>query len=368
MITAAIVDNVESDFRISQVHLDEPRADEVRVRIMAAGMCHTDLAVRAGHTPFPVPAVLGHEGAGVVEAVGPAVGGIAVGDRVVLSYASCGRCQACYEGRPVQCASWMQLNFGGARLDGSNAMRWQQDNPSVLHGHFFGQSSFATATVVSERSVVRVESDAAWEVLAPLGCAVQTGAGTVLNVLRPHPGSSLVVYGAGSVGLAAVLAAQLTALSRIVVVDLVPERLELARSLGATHVVDARDNDVLDGVRDLTGGGADFAIDTTGNTSVLRQAVDGLAVNGICAVVGAPPFGKEVSFDANSFLIRNPVVVGVNQGLSAARSFIPALIALHDNGRLPVDRLVTTFPFTDINVAAKATLDGKAIKPVLLLA
>jgi aryl-alcohol dehydrogenase len=368
MITAAIVDSADSDFQMSQIELDEPRDDEVRVRIMAAGMCHTDLAVRAGHTPFPLPAVLGHEGAGVVEAVGRAVSDVQVGDRVVLSYASCGRCPACYDGRPVQCATWMPLNFGGGRLDGSNAMHWRQDDPSALHGHFFGQSSFATATVVSGRSVIRVESDAAWEVLAPLGCAVQTGAGTVLNVLRPHPGSSLVVYGAGSVGLAAVLAAQLTPVSRIVVVDLVPERLELARSLGATHAVDARGRDVLEAVRDVTSGGANLAIDTTGNTSVLRQAVDGLAVNGICAVVGAPPFGSEVAFDANNFLIRNPVVVGINQGLSAARTFIPALIALHDNGRLPVDKLVTTFPFTDINAAAKATLDGTAIKPVLLMA
>jgi aryl-alcohol dehydrogenase len=367
MITAAIVEAVDSEFRLSDVELEDPRSDEVRVKVMAVGMCHTDLAVRAGGTPFPLPGVLGHEGAGIVEAVGSAVRDVKAGDRVVLSYASCGRCANCYDGRPVQCGSWMQLNFGGGRLDGSGPMHWKDDGQPALHSHFFGQSSFATATVVSERSVVRVESDAAWEVLAPLGCAVQTGAGTVLNVFRPHAGSSLVVYGGGSVGLAAVLAARLTPAARIVVVDRVPERLEVARSVGATHTVDAREADVLEQVREASHGGADFAIDTTGNTAVLRQAVDALAVNGRCAVVGAPPFGSEVALDVNNFLIRNPVVLGINQGLSASRTFIPALVQLHDAGRMPVDKLVTTFPFADINTAAKAAQDGLVIKPVLLM-
>jgi aryl-alcohol dehydrogenase len=367
MITAAIVDTAGDDFRLNGIELGEPRDGEVRVKIMAAGLCHTDLAVRAGRTPFPLPGVLGHEGTGVVEAVGSAVRGLQPGDRVVLSYASCGHCAVCYDGRPVQCESWMPLNFGGGRLDGSSAMRWPHGGQPALHGQFFGQSSFATATVVGERSVVRVESDAPWEVLAPLGCAVQTGAGTVLSVLRPDPGSSLAIYGAGSVGLAAVLAAQLTAVSRIVVVDRVPGRLELARSLGATDTVDAGRRDVLDAVREITHGGAGYAIETTGSTPVLRQAVDGLAVGGRCAVVGAPPFGSEVALDVNNFLIRNPAVVGINQGLSASRRFIPALVALYDSGRLPVERLVTTFPFADINIAAKAAGDGHVVKPVLLM-
>lgn len=368
--TAAVTRGIDEPFTLEDIWIDEPRPHEVLVRIIAVGMCHTDLSVRAGHTPFPLPAVLGHEGAGVIERVGHAVTGVTVGDRVVISFDSCGTCWPCEAGRPVQCTRWEPLNLlGGSRPDGSPTVTSagaRADQP--LHGCFFGQSSFATLALASERNVVKVPPAAPLELLGPLGCGVQTGAGAVLNVLKPSPGSTLAVFGGGGVGLSAVLAAQLTGATRIIVVDIAPARLTLARELGATDVIDARVDDPVRAIFDLTGGvGAEYTLETSGMTRVLRQAVDALAVDGHCGVVGAPPFGSEASFDVPQMLARNPHIVGINQGASVPRQFIPALIELHLRGRLPFERLVHTFPFMDIEQAAQATLAGDVVKPVLLI-
>jgi aryl-alcohol dehydrogenase len=236
-----------------------------------------------------------------------------------------------------------------------------------LHGCFFGQSSFATLALATERNVVKVPPAAPLELLGPLGCGVQTGAGAILNVLRPTPGSTVAVFGGGAVGLSAALAAQLTAATRIVVVDIAPSRLALARELGVTDIVDARTDDPVCAIFDLTGGtGAEYTLETSGLTQVLRQAVDALAVDGYCGVIGAPPFGSEVSLDVPQMLARNPHIIGINQGASVPRQFIPALIELHIQGRLPFERFVRTFPFTDIEQAAQAILTGEVVKPVLL--
>jgi aryl-alcohol dehydrogenase len=368
MVTAAVVVEPGAPFELAEIELDDLRPDEVRVRIHASGMCHTDLAVRAGHTPAPLPAVLGHEGAGEIEEVGPSVTSLAVGDRVVLSFDSCGACLRCRTGRTVQCEHWMQLNFfGGARLDGSSTMRAASGDP--LHGHFFGQSSFASHVVCSERSVVKIVSESAdWATLAPLGCGIQTGAGSILNVLCPQPGSTVAIYGAGAVGLAGVLAAQLTAAGQVIVVDRIPGRLALAASIGATATVEAGRGPVAEAILELTDGrGADVALEATGSTDVLRTAVDALAVGGRCGVVGAPPVGSEVALDVTAMLVRNPSIIGINQGLSVPQQLIPALVALHDRGRFPLDRLITAFPFDAINDAAAAALAGAAVKPVLIM-
>src|SRR3954454_4548452 len=225
-ITAAVVEEKDAPFQLTEIELDEPRSDEMIVRISAAGMCHTDLSVRSGATPFPLPGVLGHEGAGIVESVGAQVSGFAAGDRVIISFDSCGTCSACQAGRPVYCAHWVPLNLlGGSRLDGSATLRRAGGE---IHGHFFGQSSFASHALVHARAAVQGPGDIDLDVLAPLGCSVQTGVGAVVNVARPEPGSTLVVFGAGGVGLAAVLGAVLTPLARIIVVDVNPSRLELA--------------------------------------------------------------------------------------------------------------------------------------------
>lgn len=336
------------------------------VRVEAVGICHADIAARDGKTPFPHPAVLGHEGAGVVEAVGAGVTSLRPGDRVVLTFASCGACTSCRSGLPSQCADFLSLNFAaGARPDGSPIL-WLGDGDTPLHGHFFGQSSFATHALVTERNAVKLPDDAPLATLAPLGCGIQTGAGAVLNVLRPAPGGSVAVFGAGAVGLAAVMAARLTQAAQVIAVDVNPGRLALAAELGATDTVDARAIDPVAAIRKLTGGGAGHVLESSGNVLVFRQAVDAAAIGGVIGIVGAP-FGREAAVDVADFVNSSKRIVGIVEGGGVPHLFIPALAALHAAGRLPVERLVTTFPFDRINAAAQAAASGEAVKPVLLL-
>lgn len=360
---AAVVESGGAEFTLSPVDLDEPRHDEVRVRLVAAGLCHTDLGVASGALPFPLPGVLGHEGAGVVDAVGDGVSSVSVGDHVLLSFSSCGSCLNCRDGHPAYCATWLPLNLiGGARIDGTSPVTRKGDS---LGGHFFGQSSFAQHAIVDERSLVKVDPEAPLHLLAPLGCGVQTGVGAVWNVLQPRPGHSLLITGAGAVGLSAVMAAALTPATRIIVVDRVPERLKLATALGATHTIDASAHDTAEVVTAITGGtGVDGAIETTGNVGVLRTSVDVLAPRGTAVVVGAPAFGTEVSLDVNA-MIPGRQVVGLTLGDSETQTLIPALVAMVQSGRLPIDRLISHYPFEDINVAVSDMVSGATIKPVL---
>jgi aryl-alcohol dehydrogenase len=360
---AAVVESGGAPFTLSAIELDEPGPHEALVRMVATGLCHTDLGVASGGLPFPLPGVLGHEGAGVVEAVGPAVTGVAPGDHVVLSFTSCGDCRNCDGGHPAYCATWLPLNLlGGRRADGTNTI---SRDGEPLGGHFFGQSSFAERALVDERSLVKVDQDVPLESIAPLGCGVQTGVGAVWNVLKPVTGSTIVVLGAGAVGLSAVMAAALTPATTIVAVDRVGERLTLARELGATHTVNAAEEDLGEALAAITGGqGADGIVETTGNVNVLRQGVDALGARGTVVVVGAPPFGTEVSLDVNG-LLGGKRVVGLTLGDAETQSFIPALVRLVKEGRLPLHRLISTYPFADIDQAVRDMGAGKAIKPVL---
>ncbi|MFG2729431.1 NAD(P)-dependent alcohol dehydrogenase [Streptomyces canus] len=360
---AAVVESGGAPFTLSDIELDEPGPHEALVRMVATGLCHTDLGVASGGLPFPLPGVLGHEGAGVVEAVGSAVTGVAPGDHVVLSFTSCGDCRNCDGGHPAYCATWLPLNLlGGRRADGTSTI---SRDGEPLGGHFFGQSSFAERALVDERSLVKVDQDVPLESIAPLGCGVQTGVGAVWNVLKPVTGSTIVVLGAGAVGLSAVMAAALTPATTIVAVDRVGERLTLARELGATHTVNAAEEDLGEALAAITGGqGADGIVETTGNVNVLRQGVDALGARGTVVVVGAPPFGTEVSLDVNG-LLGGKRVVGLTLGDAETQSFIPALVRLVKEGRLPLHRLISTYPFADIDQAVRDMGAGKAIKPVL---
>lgn len=360
---AAVVESGGAPFTLADVQLDEPGPHEALVRMVATGLCHTDLGVASGGLPFPLPGVLGHEGAGVVEAVGPAVTGVEPGDHVVLSFTSCGECANCNGGHPAYCATWLPLNLiGGRRADGSSTV---SRDGEALGGHFFGQSSFAEKALVDERSLVKVDPDVPLESIAPLGCGVQTGVGAVWNVLKPVTGSTIVVLGAGAVGLSAVMAAALTPATTIVAVDRVGERLSLARELGATHTVNAGEEDLAEALAAITGGkGADGVVETTGNVTVLRQGVDALGARGTLVVVGAPPFGTEVALDVNG-LLGGKRIVGLTLGDAETQSFIPALVDLVKAGRLPLDRLISTYPFADIDQAVRDMGAGKAIKPVL---
>jgi len=361
---AAVVHGAGKPFTIEQINLDGPAAHEVVVRMVAAGMCHTDLTVQAGFIPFPLPAVLGHEGAGVVEAVGSAVTSVAPGDQVLLSFTSCGACPACAGGQPSLCATWLPRNLlAGSRPDGTAPISGAAGEE--LHGYFFGQSSFSELALVDERSVIRVDPDAPLATLAPLGCGVVTGVGTVVNVLKPGPGASIAILGAGSVGLSAVMAAALSFAERIIVVDRVPERLALARELGATDTIDTGSTDLSEALAELTGGsGVDRVLDATGAPPVISAGIASLAAGGIFAMVGAPPFGTTVPVDVNGMLPGRSLV-GVTIGSAQTQSLIPAMVRLHAQGRLPVDRLITQYAFADIQHAADDIHAGRAIKPVL---
>ncbi|WP_369264572.1 NAD(P)-dependent alcohol dehydrogenase [Streptomyces sp. R35] len=360
---AAVVESGGAPFTLADVELDEPGPGEALVRMVAAGLCHTDLGAASGGLPFPLPGVLGHEGAGVVEAVGPNVTAVAPGDHVVLSFSSCGGCHNCRDGHPAYCATWLPLNLiGGRRADGSSTI---SRDGTPLGGHFFGQSSFAERALVDERSLVKVDPNVQLESIAPLGCGVQTGVGAVWNVLKPAAGSSLVVLGAGAVGLSAVMAAALTPATTVIAVDKVAERLELARELGATHTVNAGEADVAEAVLALTDGrGADGVVETTGSVAVLRKGADALAPRGTLVVVGAPPFGTEVALDVNA-LLPGKKVVGLTLGDSETQTSIPALVRLVQDGRLPLHRLISHYPFEDIEQAVRDMSAGKTIKPVL---
>ncbi|MFD1541212.1 NAD(P)-dependent alcohol dehydrogenase [Nonomuraea guangzhouensis] len=360
---AAVVESAGAGFHLTQIELADPRPDEVLVRMVAAGVCHTDLGVAAGALPFPLPGVLGHEGAGVVEEVGSAVTRVRPGDQVLLSFTSCGRCADCRDGHPAYCAAWLPLNLlGGARADGSPTVT---RDGAALGGHFFGQSCFARHALVDERSLVKLPAGAPLDLLAPLGCGVQTGAGAVWNILRPRPGATLVVTGAGAVGLSAIMAARLTPATRVIAVDRVPARLELAAELGASHTVDTTTADLAEAIGEITGGrGADGVVETTGNVTVASAAVGVLAARGTAVLVGAPPFGSTVPVDVN-FMLPGRQVVGLTLGDSETESLIPVLAELVSDGRLPIDRLIKHYKFEEIQRAADDIVSGAAVKPVL---
>lgn len=367
-IRAALVEKVGGPFTVTELDLDEPGPGEVLVRIAGAGVCHTDGITRQGDLPFPFPGVLGHEGAGVVEALGEGVTDAVVGDHVVIGWPSCGQCRHCGIGEPRYCDRLGEALVGGHRLLGPKAGHSALRRPdgSSVHGHFFGQSSFGTYALAPASALVVAPKDLPVESLGPLACGLSTGAGTVLHTLRPGPGSSLVVYGAGSVGLAAVMAARSTAATTIIAVDRHAGRLELATSFGATHTVDVTGIDPVQAVKEICGGPADFAIECTGAMSVCRQAVDSVGMLGTCALVGGAPAGAELSVDHLTTLWGKRIQ-GVLGGGGTSRRTIGTLIDLHRQGRFPFDRLIEYFTLDQVEEALEASYSGAVLKPVLLM-
>jgi aryl-alcohol dehydrogenase len=363
-ITAAVVPVRSAPFEIETLDLAAPLADEVLVRIMASGMCHTDLHARDGYLPnLPYPVVCGHEGAGIIEQVGAAVADLTPGDPVVISFPWCGDCTPCRAARISYCERARSLKSSGRRADGSIPMN---RNAEPVYSCFFQQSSFANFAVAPAKDVVKIRRDAPIEMLGPLGCGLQTGAGAVLNVMQPAAGQSIAVYGVGGVGLAGLIAARIAGCDPIIAVDRLPSRLALARDLGATHTLESRGAETLAEIRKITGGGTDFALETSAVPAVFRLAVDGLRGLGTCILVGSARAGTEVSFEMPS-LQGGRTVRGVIQGDSRPRDFIPRLVDLFMAGRMPLDRLITRYDFVEVNRAATDASSGAAIKPVLLL-
>jgi aryl-alcohol dehydrogenase len=356
---AAVLRSSGGTYRVEPISLPEPGREQVLVRVAGTGFCHTDRLPRARGLGIPVPVITGHEGAGVVEAVGPGVRAIRPGDHVVLSFDSCGRCRNCHSGQPAYCEWFWRHNLSATGVDGDTA----RDVDGVpIASRWFGQSSFATHCLAAERSVVIVDRDLPLQLLGPLGCSVQTGAGSVMLALRVSKGDTIAVSGAGGVGLPAIIAAQLAGAGTIVAVDPNPARRALAHELGATHTLDPVDPELAPQIRELTSGGVDFALDTTGRPDAIRTAIDSLRLTGICGLVGIQRDALTLAPDA----LIGRRVIGIIEGNAVPQLFIPRLIKLWRQGLLPFDRLIETFGLAEIDAAERASVEGAVIKPVVI--
>ncbi|PZQ65755.1 MAG: NAD(P)-dependent alcohol dehydrogenase [Phenylobacterium zucineum] len=364
-ITAAVARSSHGPFTLELAVLDAPRADEVLVRIVGVGLCHTDLIARDQFIPIPLPAVLGHEGAGVVEAVGGAVTKVKPGDRVVLSFNSCGACPRCADHLPSYCQHFPALNYAGGRADGSSGVSLGGRPASA---NFFGQSSFATHALAFERNVVRIDdADAPLELLGPLGCGFQTGAGGIMRSLACPAGSSLAIFGGGPVGLAAVLGGAHQRCGTIILVEPIAARRALALELGATHVIDPAAGDVTEAILAIVPAGLDFAFETSGREAVVEAALASLGSYGLLGLVGVPPRPEgSLSVNLATLITYGRRIHGIIEGDSDLDGFIPELVALHRAGRFPLEKLVTTYPLARINEAIEDQARGVCLKAVLI--
>ena len=362
-IQAAVAWEAGAELSIEELDLDDPREDEILVRVEAVGVCHTDDSARHGRLPVVFPIILGHEGAGVVERVGGAVSRVKPGDRVLFTPDYCGRCEQCVLGFTPYCEQVVPVTFVGTRADGSPRAH---SGGRPVRACFFGQSSFATHSLVTERNIVAVPADAPLHYLAGFTCGVQAGAGALLLTMPVGPGSRVAIWGAGAVGLAAVMAAAASGADEIVAIDRVGGRLTLASELGATRVIDSTGRllpDVVAEVVAATGKGANAALDTTGDPAVILAAVESLATHGTASVITSS--GAPVTVPPGALLLKGRSLTGSMGGHINPTVFIPRLLDLHRQGRFPVDRLVRNYPFAEVNTAIADSLAGVTVKPVL---
>ena len=356
-IRAAVVYKPGDPFIIEEIDLAEPKAGEVLVKVVASGVCHTDCVLASGEMGKLHPAVLGHEGSGIVERVGDLVTGFKPGDRVAMSFSYCNECYSCVTGRHYECEENVKLNFGGRAYDGTT--RLTKDGLEL--SNCFNQASFATYAVTNQNNLVHVPDDMDLRMVGPLGCGIQTGSGSVLNCLKPEPGSSIVVVGCGGVGMSALMAANICGCSEIIALDAVDSRLEMALELGATHTVNGKKEDPVAAIKEITGGkGADFAVNATGTGATARMALDCTGLFGKIAIIGG---GGDCTFDH----MASRTIYGITEGQSYPREFIPRLMNFHRKGLFPFDKLIKFYDFDDINVAAADSLSGKTIKPIILM-
>ena len=360
-ITGAVVESPGGPFVLKELELESPLPDEVIVEIRAVGMCHTDQSVAAGSLPVPFPVVLGHEGAGVVQEVGSQVTSFSPGDHVVASFAFCGHCDLCLSGHPAYCRTMRHLNFLGSRPDGTSTVHCGDE---TVHANFFGQSSFATHSLCREQHLIKIDDDVPFEIAAPLGCGFQTGAGAVLNVLKPSVGDSFAVFGGGAVGLAALLAAKACGAAPTIVVEPVASRRALAVELGASAALDPTMPGLLDALNELSSGGLSSALDTSANLDVISKGLWSLETAWI------PCSGHRGRSICRYCATRDRVFSGQASRRSNRGGFNPAgpdpyALTAVERGRVPIDHLCRIFPFSQINEAAASSLSGEVIKPVL---
>jgi len=359
---AAVLYETNTPLKVEKVTLDEPQANEVLVKIMATGVCHSDLHFMKGEMPVPVPVVPGHEGAGIVEKVGPGVTTLQPGDHVVMMVAfSCGKCRYCIEGKPTMCVENLPIQ-SMATLPGGGIRLHKGKQPL---NHMFGLASYAEYAVVHERSCVKVRDDAPLDVLCLLGCGTSTGIGAAINSTGIKPGESIAIFGCGGVGLSAVMGAKLAGAGKIIAVDTLDKKLKMAGKLGADHLIDASTDDPMSKVMEFTGGGADYALECIGNVNVMTQAFASIRFGGKLIVVGMAPLGTVFSIATYEFLL-GKTVTGTVQGDINPQIDIPRYIDLYMNGKLPIDKLITkTYGLDEINQAFEALEKGQVIRSVI---
>ncbi|MFD1363489.1 NAD(P)-dependent alcohol dehydrogenase [Lentibacillus salinarum] len=361
-IKAAVTHGKGEEFKLEEVRLDDPKDNEVLVKIVASGVCHTDAVARDQDVPVPLPAVLGHEGSGVVEKIGSNVQTVEPGDHAVLSFSSCGHCENCLTGYPSYCLYFNDLNFGGIMNDKTKRIHQGDQELST----FFGQSSFGTYAVANARNVVKVDKDVNLSLLGPLGCGIQTGAGTVLNKLQPKFGETIAVYGCGAVGLSAVMAANIVGCAKIIAVDVHDSRLELAKELGATDVLNSKEMDIVDEIKKITNGGTNYTVESTSVPTLARYSVQALKPLGVSAVVGVT---QETEFNVfEDIMAEGKSIVGAIEGNAIPQLFVPKLIAYYKAGKFPFDKLVKVYDFDEINQAFKDSKKGTTVKPIVRIA
>ncbi|MGW8202240.1 NAD(P)-dependent alcohol dehydrogenase [Sphingomonas bisphenolicum] len=361
---AALTTGPGKPFVLREVELEEPRDDEVLVRIAGVGICHTDIFFR-DENMIAAPAILGHEGSGIVERVGSAVRKVRVGDRVVLTFHYCGTCNRCTEGDPAYCVSMPMLNYTGKRPDGSQAITLDGE---PVGSHFFGQSSFATYALAHENNVVPLENGPPLEVAGALACGIQTGVGAIMRSMACEPGSDLLITGGGAVGLSAVMAAKIQGCRTIIVVEPVAARRALATEFGATHTIDPAAAPKLGrAVHSIVRGGVNYALDTTGRSDVQRAVMSALGSKSVFGLVGLAPGGTPPPGEINDIIARGITLRGIIEGDSDPDVFIPEMAALYNAGKLPFDKMVRKFPFTQINEAIEAQKKGECVKAILLM-
>lgn len=360
-ITAAVVHEKNGPYLFEEVDLSPPNENELLVKVVASGICHTDEFGRSQGTPIPFPLVLGHEGAGIVEKVGSKVKNFKVGDHVAFSYAYCDHCDSCLSGEPFYCHSYNEINFGGVASDGQTRIH-QNGKPVSM---FFGQSSFATHAIVNSKSAVKIDPDVDLSIVAPIGCGVQTGAGAVLNILKPKINDSIAVFGCGAVGMSAIMAAKVARCRQIIAVGGNAASLALAKELGATHTINRKEvDDLVKEIHNITGNGVKFAIDTSGHGPMLEQAIKSTCYHG--TILPLAPSGIIDNFDMGQDVLMNMrKIIGTCEGDSIAQVFIPEIVRLYKNGEFPLDKIIKVYPFTQLEQAVNDSKAGKVIKAVL---
>ena len=346
---------------IKDLLLADPGPHELIIQVKACGICHTDIGIS---TYQDRPAVLGHEAAGVVVEIGSRVTDFVVGDRVVATFGSCGTCHACSDENPAYCLDHAAQNFDGHRPNGQGSLTDMDGSP--IFSAFFQQSGFATHALVQSNNIVKIPDEMSFEVAAPLGCGIQTGAGSVMTSLAAKKGESIVIFGVGAVGLSAVMAAHEVGCDPIIAIDLDAARLELAKEFGAHHAILGDSENLAEAIRELTGGGAHYSLEGTGVNAVYHIAVNCLRPGGTCGTWAYPGvFGEPVSHPGG-FAFMNTRSMGILEGDSNPKAFIPKLVNMQIMGKLPYDQLITTFRFEDINEALDACEARTVIKPVLI--